>query len=135
MHLRRRVRRLERDAGVERAERQRRETQLSKMIDREGMYVINARLHPELGSIVFNALDAETSSLVKAGGDRTVDRSQVAAEALGNLIAGGHQAGRPTEAEIRIHVDQQTASTAQLHDHSVCEFDDGTRSHQPRSCA
>ena len=121
------VRGLERDAGVERAERQRRETRLNKKIDHEGMYVINARLHPELGTAVFNAIDAETSSLVKAGGDRTVDRSQVAAEALGNLVTGGHQAIRPVEAEIRLHVDEQTASTGELHDQSVCEFDDGTQ--------
>ena len=91
------------------------------------MYVINARLHPDLGTAMFNALDAETSSLVKAGGDRTVDRSQIAAEALGNLITGGHQASRPTEAEIRVHIDEQTASTGELHDHTVCEFDDGTQ--------
>ncbi len=120
------VRLLERDAGVQRAERQRRDTRLTKKIDREGMYVINARLHPELGNVVFNAIDAETAALVKAGGDRSVDRSQVAAEALGNLVTGGHQAARPVEAEIRVHVDERTASTGELHDHSICEYDDGT---------
>jgi hypothetical protein len=120
------IRSLERDAGVERAEQQRRETRLTKQVDRDGMYVVNARLHPELGSAVFNALDAETSALVKAGGDRSVDRSQVAAEALGNLVTSGHQAKRPVEAEIRIHVDEQTASSGELHEDSVCEFDDGT---------
>jgi len=120
------IRLLERDAGVERAEQQRRETRLTKKIDHDGMYLVNARLHPELGSAVFNALDAETAALVKAGGDRSVDRSQVAAEALGNLVTGGHRAARPTEAEIRIHVDQQTADTGKLHRHSICELDDGT---------
>ena len=120
------VRLLERDAGVERGERQRRETRLTKKIDRDGMYTIHARLHPELGNIVFNAIDAETAALVKAGGDRSVDRSQVAAQALGNLVTGGHQAARPVEAEIRIHVDEHTASTGELHDHSICEYDDGT---------
>ena len=120
------VRLLERDAGVERAERQRRETRLSKKIDAEGMYVLNARLHPELGNVVFNALDAETAALVKAGGDRTVDRSQVAAEALANLVTGGHQAARATEAEIRVHIDEHTAATGELHEHSICEYDDGT---------
>lgn len=89
------------------------------------MYVINARLHPELGSAVFNAIDAETSALVKAGGDRTVDRAHVAAEALGNLVTGGHQAVRPVEAEIRVHIDA-TSLLDGLHDHSVCELDDGT---------
>lgn len=120
------IRRLERDAGVERAERQRRETRLTKQVDREGMYVLNARLHPELGHAVFNAIDAETAALVKAGGDRSVDRSQVSAEALGNLVTGGHQAQRPAEAEIRLHVDERTGSTGQLHEESVCEFDDGS---------
>jgi hypothetical protein len=120
------VRLLERDAGVERDQRQRRETRLDKKIDRDGMYVLNARMHPELGNAVFNTIDAETAALVKAGGDRSVDRSQVAAEALGNLVVGAHQAKRPGEAEIRVHVDEQTASTGKLHEHSVCEFDDGT---------
>ncbi len=120
------IRHLERDAGVERAERQRRETRLTKKVDREGMYVLNARLHPELGHAVFNAIDAETAALVKAGGDRSVDRSQVSAEALGNLVTGGHQAQRPAEAEIRLHVDERTGSTGELHEHSVCEFDDGS---------
>lgn len=120
------IRHLERDAGVERAERQRRETRLSKKIDREGMYVLNARMHPELGHAVFNSIDAETAALAKAGGDRSVDRAAVGAEALGNLVTGGHQAQRPAEAEIRLHVDERTGSTGELHEHSVCEFDDGS---------
>jgi hypothetical protein len=74
---------------------------LTKTVDRDGMYIINARLHPELGHAVFNALDAETAKLVKEGGDRSVDRAVVAAEAFGNLVTGGHQAMRPREAEIR----------------------------------
>lgn len=120
------VRSLERDQGIERAERQRRETRLTKRIDREGMYVLNARLHPELGSAVFNAIDAETASLVKAGSDRSVDRAQVGAAALGNLVTGGHQAKRPIKAELRVHVDERTVTTGTLHPDSVCELDDGT---------
>lgn len=120
------IRLLERDAGLERAERQRRETRLTKTVDRDGMYVLNARLHPELGNAVFNAIDAETAALVTAGGDRTVDRFRVAAQALGNLVTGGHQAVRPVEAEIRIHIDAHTASTGELHERSICEYDDGT---------
>ncbi len=120
------IRLLERDAGVERAERQRRDTRLTKNVDREGMYVLNARLHPELGNVVFNAIDAGTAALVTAGGDRSVDRSQLAAEALGNLATSGHETARPVEAEIRIHIDEHTATTGELHDHSICEYDDGT---------
>lgn len=119
------IRGLERDQGIERDRRQRNQTRLTKTIDREGMYTINARLHPELGHAVFNMLDAETVKLVKAGGDRTVDRAAVAAEALGNLVTGGHQAVRPNEAEIRIHIDSTTLVDGP-HPDSVCEYDDGT---------
>jgi Domain of unknown function (DUF222) len=119
------IRRIERDQGIERDRRQRNQTRLTKTIDREGMYTINARLHPELGHAVFNMLDAETAKLVKAGGDRTVDRAALAPEALGNLVTGGHQAVRPHEAEIRIHIDSTTLVDGP-HADSVCEFDDGT---------
>src|SRR5690606_1742135 len=120
------IRSIERDHGVERDQRQRRETRLSKTVDREGMYVLNARLHPELGHAVFTALDLETAKLVTDGGDRTVDRAGVAAEALGNLVTSGHQAARPREAEIRLHVDETTLTTGGVHEATVCEYDDGT---------
>lgn len=116
---------LERDQGIERDRQRRKETRLSKRVDRDGMYVINARLHPELGTAVFNALDAETAKLVKAGGDRNVDRQHHAADALGNLVTGGHQAIRPNEAEVRLHVDV-TRFVDGPHEHGVCEYDDGT---------
>jgi hypothetical protein len=116
---------IERDQGVERDRQRRNETRLSKRIDGDGMYTINARLHPELGTAVFNALDAETSKLVKAGGDRDVDRQHVAAEALGNLVTGGHQAIRPREAEIRLHIDAATVVDGP-HCDGICEYDDGT---------
>ncbi len=119
------VRLLERDEGLERAERQRRETELSKRVDRDGMYVLTARMHPELGHAVFNAIDAEVAALVKSAGDRAVDRGRIGAEALGNLVAGGHQAIRAIEAEIRLHVDA-TSLLDGIHEDSVCELDDGT---------
>ncbi|MDW3213241.1 MAG: DUF222 domain-containing protein [Ilumatobacteraceae bacterium] len=119
------IRQLERDQGVERDRQQRNETRLTKTIDREGMYVLNARLHPELGHAVFNMLDAETAKLVKAGGDRSVDRAAIAAEALGNLVTGGHQAVRPHRSEVRVHVDA-TSLIDGPHADTVCEFDDGT---------
>ena len=119
------IRSIERDQGLERDQRQRRDTRLTKNIDREGMYTINARLHPELGHAIFNALDTETAKLVKEGGDRSVDRAGVAAQALGNLVIGGHQAIRPTEAEIRLHVDETRLTNTHDTD-GVCEYDDGT---------
>lgn len=116
---------IERDQGIERDRRQRRETRLSKKIDREGMYVLNARMHPELGHAVFNMIDAETAALVHAAGDRSADRSEVAARALGNLVTAGHQATRPLEAEIRLHVDSRTLLDG-AHPDTVCEYDDST---------
>ncbi|MFP5489019.1 MAG: DUF222 domain-containing protein, partial [Acidimicrobiia bacterium] len=118
------IRSIERDQGLERDRRQRRDTRLTKTVDRDGMYVINGRFHPELGTAIFNALDAETAALVTAGGDRTVDRAGVTAQALGNLVIGGHQAIRPTEAEIRLHVTEHTLTDPDHH--GVCEYDDGT---------
>lgn len=109
---------LEHDQGVERNERQRRETRLTTRIDRHGMYVRDARMHPELGSAVFRAVDAEAGV--------STDRAQLAAEALGNLVTGGHQAARARDAEIVVIVDAQTAADAELHDHSVCELADGS---------
>ena len=57
--------------------------------------------------------------------DRSVNRNRLAAEALGRLVAGGHQQVRPVEAEILVIVDAHTLATGQIHDHSVCETGDG----------
>lgn len=119
------LRSIERDTGLDRDRRRRRETRVTTTVDRDGMYVLNARMHPELGHAVFTALDAETAKLVKEGGDRAVDRAAVAADALGNLVSGGHQATRPREAEIRLHVDERTLLEG-IHATSVCELDDAS---------
>jgi hypothetical protein len=89
------------------------------------MYVLAARMHPELGHAVFNAVDAEAAALVTTGGERTVDRGQIGAQALGNLVTGGHQAVRAIEAEIRLHIDA-TSLLDGINGQSVCELDDGT---------
>ena len=124
-HCRDLIRSIERDQGVERDRRQRRETRLTKTIDHDGMYVLNGRFHPELGHAIFTAIDAETGKLVTAGGDRTADRATVAAEALGNLVSGGHQAARPREAEILLLIDETTIVNG-VHDGTVCEYGDGS---------
>jgi Domain of unknown function (DUF222)/HNH endonuclease len=119
------VRRVERDGGVERDRRQRRETRLTTRVDLDGMYVLDARLHPEMGQVVFNALEVRTASLVAAGGDRTVDRSRVRAEALAELVSGARGATRPAEAEIRLHVDA-AALVDPDREPVTCEYEDGT---------
>ena len=132
-HCRDLVNRLTRGQGIERAERQRRNTSLRRSIDPvTGMYRLNGELHPELGARVFTALDLEIVALVAAADDgrsdgegRSVDRNHLAAHALANLIGAGHQAHRPGEVELTVIVDHHTLQHG-LHQHSVCEFGDGT---------
>src|SRR5690606_7924277 len=63
--------------------------------------------------------------LVAGEGDRSADRSKLAAVALANLVAGGHQATRPGVAEIGLIVDERTICDG-AHEHTVCELTDGT---------
>jgi hypothetical protein len=116
--------RLERQHGIERNERQRRETRLSRRISPDGMHHMSGVFHPELGARISTAIDAEVAKLVALAADRSADREQLAAEALGNLVAGGHQAQRPGEAEIVVLIDHETLHDG-VHNHSVCETDGG----------
>ena len=133
-HCRDRVRQLERDHGIERNNQQRRDTFLSRKTNmRTGMVDGRFSFHPELANQIFGAVDKEVDAMVAAGerrGDhefvnRTYDRRRLAAEALGTLIAGGHQHKRPLEADISMICDHHTALTGLLHDRSICETIDG----------
>jgi hypothetical protein len=115
---------LERDEGLARNEQQRRETRLTRKIGPDGMYDLRGRFHPELGARIWKALDHEEASLVAAAGGRDVDRSQLAAEALGNLVAGGHQATRALEADVLVVIDHDTLVHGS-HDNGVSETDHG----------
>ena len=118
--------RIQHDQGIEHAERQRQQTRLSRRIDAHGMHHVTAVYHPELGTAMFTAIDREVEALVAAGGDRSVDRQQLAAQALANLTLGGHQQIRPIEAEILVIVDHDTVAH-DLHDGSVCEYGNGVQ--------
>lgn len=133
-HVRDRARRLERDNGLERNARQRRDTFLSRKLNlHTGMLEGRFAFHPELANQVFGALDREVAAMIAEGErtgdpafiDRTVDRNRVAADALGRLLAGGHQAVRPLEADITVIVDEHTLTTGELHDHSISETSNG----------
>ncbi len=128
------ARRLERDQGLERNRRQRRDTYLSRRLNpATGMIEGRFALHPELGNQIFGAVDREVAAIISAGerrGDadfveRRYDRNRLAAEAVGNLVAGGHQQVRPVEAEIVMITDARTGLTGELHETSVCETSDG----------
>ena len=133
-HCRDRVRRLERAHGIERNRQQRRETFLSwKKNVATGMLDGRFSLHPELANQLTRALDREIAAMIAEGEtardpefvDRSFSRGRVAAEALGRLIAGGHQAIRPLEADITLICDHETVRTGTLHDHGICETGDG----------
>lgn len=132
-HCRDLARTLEHHAGIERDARQRRDTRLSWKIDDDGMYAIHARLHPEAGNALINALEHDVKARVAAGEragireyvDRTVDRARLMAEALCDFVAGGHQLQRPLVADITYIIDARTADAGEYHDHSVCETGHG----------
>lgn len=130
---RRLVDRIERDAGIERFERQRRATHLRRWVDSStGMYVLHGEFDPETGARIFTALDAELDARWHAEhpGDEvvpTLGRSNphLAAHALAALVTGGYRASRPGVAEIVVLIDLDTLIHGR-HDHSVCELHDGT---------
>jgi hypothetical protein len=122
-HCRNVIARLERDQGIERNRQQRRDTYLSLSVQRDGMHRISGLFHPELGAAIATAIDKELAALLADNPDG-LDRGQLAAQALGNLVSGGHQAERPLEAEILVLTDHTTL-THGLHEHSVCETDSG----------
>jgi hypothetical protein len=126
-HLERLCDHLAADQGVERAERQRRATTLSKGInDETGMYWLRAEFHPEAGARLFRAIDAETAAMAKrADGGQPIDRQQLAAGALVELATASSRSRRPGRVELLALVDVETLTTG-LRDASVCELDDGT---------
>ena len=113
-HCRNPLARLERDEGIERNRRQRRDTYLTITTQRDGMYRVNGLLHPELGEQINKTIDLEVARLAADNPDQ-LDRGQLGAVALGNLLAGGHQAARPVEAEVLVITDHMTLT----HDHTV----------------
>jgi len=133
-HVRSTIRTLELCAGVERNLQQRRDTYLTRRHNpATGMVEGRFALHPELASQIFTAVDREVAAMVTDGErrldpeyvNRTVNRNRLAAEALGTLVAGGHQQRRPLEADITVIIDGRTLATGHLHPHSVCETGDG----------
>jgi hypothetical protein len=139
-HVDRVVGQLAADRGLDRAERQRRAATLARGINHDtGMYWLRAELDPESGIRVFSALDAELAALLTAdrSGDATGGgapdheaaagrrRDQLAAQALVGLVTSAHRSQRPGRTEMLMLVDHDTFVN-DLHDHSVCEYVDGT---------
>ena len=93
------------------------------------MYWLRAELDPESGVRVFSALDAELAALVTADRDPEAAsgrrRDQLAAQALVGLVTSAHRSRRPGRTELLMLVDHDTIVNG-LHDHSICEYVDGT---------
>jgi hypothetical protein len=131
---RERIRRLERDHGISRNRQQRTDTYLRRKVNRAtGMTEAWMLLHPELANQIFGAVDRELAAMIAEGeraGDpeftsRSYSRDRLAAEALGRLVAGGHDRERPLEADITLIIDAETATSCELHHSSICETSDG----------
>jgi hypothetical protein len=129
-HVERVVDQLAADRGIERTERQRGAATLAKGINRDtGMYWLRAELDPESGVRVFTAIDAELAALV-AGADSSATagqhgRDRLASQALVNLVTSTHRSTRPGRTEMLLVMDHDTI-VGGLHDHSICEYGDGT---------
>jgi hypothetical protein len=117
--------RIARDQGLSRNERQRRNTAASRRIDDDGMYTLTAKWHPELGAAVWSSLDAKVAAMAASPENAGVDRNQLLAYAVAEYLVGAHQPTRPIEAEVILVADVTTATTGELHEHSICETNHG----------
>ena len=126
---------IERDNGIERSKRQRRDTFLSRKTNAAtGLVEGRFAFHPELASKVFGPVDRHVGTLIAEGAaagdpdcvDRSVDRNRLAAEALGDLVAAGNQHLHPGTGDVTLIADADTVATGDLGDESVCETADGS---------
>ncbi|MEZ5298870.1 MAG: DUF222 domain-containing protein [Ilumatobacteraceae bacterium] len=126
---------IERDNGIERSKRQRRDTFLSRKTNAAtGLVEGRFAFHPELASKVFGPVDRHVGTLIAEGAaagdpdcvDRSVDRNRLAAEALGDLVAAGNQHLHPGCGDVTLIADAATVATGEVGDESVCETADGS---------
>lgn len=138
------VRTLEHDAGIERDQRQRRDSYLTQQLNPvTGMVEGRFAFHPELATRIFTPLNREIAAMIaessrldgpddgsidRSGnglGSHSVDRRRLAAEALGRLISGGHRARSIANADITVIVDAETLTTGRRTPTGICETGDG----------
>ena len=125
---------IERDNGIERSKRQRKETFLSRKTNTAtGLVEGRFAFHPELASKVFGPVDRHVGTLIADGAragdpecvDRSVDRSRLAAEALGELVAAGNQQLHPGTGDVTAIIDVTSLVTGEIDDDTVCETTQG----------
>lgn len=140
------ITRLQHDAGIERARRQRLNTRLDRKIDpHTGMYHLHGCFDPETGARLWSNIDTELAVLVAADREehQGMDRPRLAACALAKLVARGNiddsdaadavggvgvpvrdRLPRPANVDVVVHVDWKTLC-AGLHELGICELDSG----------
>ena len=99
--------------GAGDVERLRRQRSLRRWWNRDGLRHWHLAVDPEAGARPDGALDAQIEALFHRdrnanGGEVRRSSEQLACDALGDLVAGGHAAKRPGRAEIIVHVDHDT---------------------------
>lgn len=126
-HCRDEIRRLETDHGIERFERQRRDTSLRTSIcSRTGMYKLAGEFDPETGHQLFTAIDAQLAHRLNDESNTDTNRQRQAAHALLDLVKAGKGEIRPTAVEATVIIDWATLHTGTLDTGSTCELGDGS---------
>jgi len=115
------VERLHADAGADRNQRLHHRRSLRRWWDDDGMRHWHLAIDAEAAARIDGALDAQVEALFhrdRDDGDTRRTAEQLACDALGDLVAGGHAATRPGRAEISVIVDHDTLVNG-LHDRSI----------------
>ncbi|MDQ3178586.1 MAG: 13E12 repeat family protein, partial [Actinomycetota bacterium] len=109
------------DAGADPNERLHHRRSLRRWWDDDGMRHWHLSIDAEAAARIDGALDAHVEALFhrdRNDGDTHRTSDQLACDALGDLVAGGHAATRPGRAEISVIVDHDTLVNG-LHDRSI----------------
>jgi hypothetical protein len=108
------ARRIEASDGMDRYERQRRNTRLSTWTDDDGMFNLRGRFDPLTGTRIAAKLDQTVETLFSettpehAPSDPTEKQRFLTAEALARLIDGNTGSGKPGRAEYLVVIDAGT---------------------------
>ncbi|MFM2071867.1 MAG: hypothetical protein RLZZ623_2130, partial [Actinomycetota bacterium] len=122
---------LQEDEGASVAQQQQREVYLRKFINpATNMYVLNGQFDPELGAVIFKAINDEASALFRSADPGLMieslrhDPEYVEAHALTNLVRGGRVKRTGIDADITVLIDHQTLVDG-VHTDGVCETGSG----------
>lgn len=115
------------DDGTSELERQRRNSRVSRWVDRStGMWKLFAEVDPETGAKLWSAIDAQLASVTQRDGNSGIPLEHLAVTALVEIVtvsAGATDA--PRVPELCVHVDHRTLFDG-VHDGTLCELVDGT---------